>query len=308
VAIEIIMAQSDDEDDYMKMVFEEPKQQKYETSLQRAARRRREAEERSRQKTKSEREAEEREAREAALETALPTSSKGFKMMAKFGFKQGDSLGKSENARKVPIAVELKEDRSGIGMDSEKKRKFRERMEEVGRQAKRSKEEDLDYREFQRQQIKQKKLEKDLNSAQRAAERLHDEANDSKGTENVPLKNINVIWRRLARDRLEKLHKKQEEQNLKNSLLARMPSFADDDEDEDDRTALGSETKALYIADDLEEEDPELDEFESLPIEERLDKVVSYLRENYHYCYWCGHRYSDASMEGCPGATEEEHD
>jgi hypothetical protein len=298
---------SDEEEDYMTMVFEEPKKT-VETSLQRAARKRREGEERSRQKTKAEREAEEREAREAALATALPTNSKGFKMMAKFGFKQGDALGKSENARKLPINVEIKEDRGGIGMDSEKKRKFRERMEEVERKAKRSKEEDLDYREFQRQQIKAKKLERDLNNTQRTAERLHDEAIGSKGTDDVPLKNINVIWRRLARTRLEKLRDKQEEQNLKNSALARMPSYADEEEDDDYRIALGPDTKAPYIPDDLEEEDPELEEFESLPIEARLDKVVTYLREQYHYCYWCGHRYSEASMEGCPGVTEEQHE
>ena len=38
-----IMAQSDDEDDYMNMVFEDtPKGPKFETSLQRAARKRKE--------------------------------------------------------------------------------------------------------------------------------------------------------------------------------------------------------------------------------------------------------------------------
>jgi hypothetical protein len=36
------MAQSDEEEDYMTMTFEETPKQKYETSLQRAARKRRE--------------------------------------------------------------------------------------------------------------------------------------------------------------------------------------------------------------------------------------------------------------------------
>ena len=41
------MAQSDDEDDYMNMVFDDaPKGPKYETSLQRAARKRKEARQR----------------------------------------------------------------------------------------------------------------------------------------------------------------------------------------------------------------------------------------------------------------------
>jgi hypothetical protein len=32
------------------------------------------------------------------------------------------------------------------------------------------------------------------------------------------------------------------------------------------------------------------------------------LRENYHYCLYCGYQYPDAELEGCPGVTEEEHD
>jgi hypothetical protein len=39
-----------------------------------------------------------------------------------------------------------------------------------------------------------------------------------------------------------------------------------------------------------------------------LEKLVVYLRETYHYCFWCKYRYTDESMEGCPGLTEEEHD
>ena len=82
------MAQSDEEDDYMKMTFDDaPKEPKYETSLQRAARKRKEVciffrfpdfsyadsctqgEANSRQKSKAEREAEEEAAREASLAT-----------------------------------------------------------------------------------------------------------------------------------------------------------------------------------------------------------------------------------------------
>jgi hypothetical protein len=302
------MAQSDEEEDYMTMVFEETPKQKYETSLQRAARKRKEAEARSRQKTKEEREAEAEAAREAALSTALPSTNKGFKMMAKMGFKQGDALGKSENGRKVPIQVDIKGDKGGIGLESEKKRKFREQMEKAEREVKKSKADDLDYREHQRQQLREKKLERDLNNTQRTAERLHNEALGIEDGTKIPLKKVNVLWRALARRRLEKLREKQEEKNLKNSLLARSPTFVDDDEDDDYNIALGRDTTAPFIGDDLEEEDPELEEFQSLSVEDQLHAVVTFLREKYHYCYWCGHKYSDAAMEGCPGETEEEHD
>ena len=43
---------------------------------------------------------------------------------------------------------------------------------------------------------------------------------------------------------------------------------------------------------------------------QRLEQVLDYLRNTYHYCFWCGTQY--ASVEElaaeCPGLTEEEHD
>ncbi|CBX95330.1 hypothetical protein LEMA_P024820.1 [Plenodomus lingam JN3] len=238
------MAQSDDEDDYMNMVFEDaPKGPKFETSLQRAARKRKEGEAKARQKTKAERREEAEAAREAALATALPETNKGFKMMAKFGFKQGDSLGKSEDARKDPIQVNIKEDRGGIGLESEKKRKFREQFAEAERLAKRSKEEEGDYLEMRRQEQKEKKLERDLDNAQRTAERLHDKAAEEKGTPEPvekPLKDINVLWRARARRRVEKEHEKQQRRELENSLSSRLPTLAPEDDDNDSKVAQGS--------------------------------------------------------------------
>jgi len=34
---------------------------------------------------------------------------------------------------------------------------------------------------------------------------------------------------------------------------------------------------------------------------ERLDRLVKYLREKWHHCFWCKLRYPDELMEGCPG-------
>jgi hypothetical protein len=303
------MAQSEEEDDYMTMVFEEPKHNnKHETSLQRAARKRREGEERSRQKTKEERKAEEEAAREAALSNALPPENKGFKMMAKFGSKHGDALGKSENARKEPIQVNIKEDKGGIGLESEKKRKFRELAEQAERDAKRTKEEELDFRESQRQEIREKKDERDFHNAQRTAERLHDKATGGKDTAEVPLKNVNVLWRGLVKYRMEKQKQKKEQHSLQNSLLARLPTYQDDDEDTDYKVALGGETMTAFDADQSDIEDSELEAFEAESFADRLDKIVLFMREKYHYCFWCAYQYPDAAMEGCPGITEGEHD
>ena len=234
--------------------------------------------------------------------------------MAKFGFKQGDTLGKSEDARKVPIAVDIKADKGGIGLESEKKRKFREQWEEAERLVKRSKEEEGDYLEMRRQEQKEKKAERDLDNAQRTAERLSEHDAENKGTPepgDKPLKDINVLWRSRARRRVEIQQDKQQRRELNNSLASRLPTLADEgDADNDTKVTLGQDLKPFYttLESDLEVEDPELAEFEALPVTERLQKVLLYLREKFHYCLYCGYQYPDGALEGCPGVTEEDHD
>ncbi|ORY19387.1 hypothetical protein BCR34DRAFT_471984 [Clohesyomyces aquaticus] len=319
------MAQSDEEDDYMNMVFDEAPNPAKETSLQRRARLKREGEEKARanSKTKAEKEAEAEAIREAALATALDSTSKGFKMMAKFGFKQGDTLGKSEDARKEPIHLSMKDDRSGLGLESERKRKFREHAEKIEKETKRTKVEQLDYRERIRQENEEKRHEVELYNAQKTAERLVEER-DTRPAEGqdwtptgedkkrraesneMPLKSINVLWRGLARKRLEKQRDRKLRQDFTDSLSSRLPTYADDDEDTDDKLAYSRDT--AVVQNELDEEDPELEEFDALPVTERLQKVVVHLRETHHYCFWCKYQYSDETMDGCPGITEADHD
>jgi hypothetical protein len=236
-------------------------------------------------------------------------------MMAKFGFKQGDTLGKSEDARKEPIRVDMKGDKSGIGLESEKKRKFREQWAQAEREAKRSKEEEGDYVEIRRLEAKEKKTERDLHSAQRTAERLSEQEAEDKGTPQSaekPWKDVNILWRTRARRRAVIMHEKQQRRELNNSIASRLPAVAteDDDEEDDSKVAQGRELAPFYtsLEDELEDEDPELAEFEALPIAERLEKLLMFLREKFHYCFYCGYQYPDAELEGCPGVTDEEHD
>lgn len=233
--------------------------------------------------------------------------------MAKFGFKQGDTLGKSENARKEPIQVHVKEDRSGIGLESEKKRKFREAWEKADREVKRSKEEEGDYIEVRRQQQKEKKLERDLDNAQRTAERLAEQEAEEQGKtshEEKPIRDVNVLWRSRARRRAEAQYERRQQRELNNSLASRLPAYVDEDEDSDSKVAQGRDVAPFYtsLEDKLGDEDSELAEFEALPVAERLRKLLLFLRDTYKYCLYCGHQYSDPEMAGCPGVTEEDHD
>ncbi|TEA22762.1 G patch domain-containing protein 11 [Colletotrichum sidae] len=323
---------SDDEDDYMNMTFDEPvkpTRPAAETSLQRRQRLKREGEIKGRVKSKEELAAEEEEAREKALsrsllEEAAAKKSKGLAMMAKMGFK-GGALGASDvaGARTEPIAVEIKEDRGGIGMESERKRKMREaaeRIEEEVREGKRVKVDPLEYRDRIRAEREAARMQGQVFGAQRVAERMAEEkeggviADEVEGEKkgeakqvSRPLKSINVLWRGLVRHREEKERERRMRHDLEQSL-SRLPTYEDDQEDEDDKTALGKKKFVYVTAEDLDEEDPELDEFNDLEDAEKLRRLVEHLRKEHQYCFWCKFTYPDEEMEGCPGLTEEDHD
>jgi hypothetical protein len=304
----------DEEEDYMSMAIVEPDKPKMkETYTQRRKRKEREAEEKGRHKSKKELEAEAAAVREAALAKEISSESKGAKMMAKLGFKQGDALGaaRNPNARREPVELQTKDDRGGIGLDTEKKRKFRE---EVEGEAKRVKAEEGEYRERVAKEREDRRVEGQIGGAMRIAERMDAEGADkpvhTKGDDvsivgidvaQKPLKATNVLWRSLARDRLEKERSRRMRYDLQQSL-SRNAQYDDPEEDDQDRIAFGKEEELL------DEEDPELEEFLQLEPAERLHRLVLYLRETYHYCFWCKYRYADAQMDGCPGMTEEDHD
>ncbi|KAB8230164.1 putative G-patch domain protein [Aspergillus alliaceus] len=344
------VVEDEEEDDYMSMVIEEPQQK--ETFAQKKRRQQREAEARARVPSKAELAAQEAERRDAALATStLNPSNKGFQMMAKLGFKPGQALGKSQSenkesnntsrARAEPLDLVFKEDRGGIGLDSEKKRKFREEVEEA---TKKVKLEEGDYRDRVRLERETRRAEAQFHAAQKVAERLDAEVDagadqTAKGLDGnekeqtlfeegmsgskpslpkataKPTSQINILYRGLVREREEKERSIQARHLLQSSLPSsffpnpQLPGYDDPTLEREDKVALDNKLDTSTILEqELDEEDPELDEFNALEPGERLIRVVQYLREKHRYCFWCKYRYETEEMEGCPGVTEEDHD
>lgn len=332
----------EEEDDYMNMTFADPAPTIPETSLQRRQREKREALARGQVKSKAQLAAEASAAREAALSRSLLESaaaarkSKGFAMMAKMGFKPGAVLGSRDNAanaRAEPIGIEIKENRGGIGLDGDRKRKIAEASEGV---VKKARVDEMDYRERMRREREGARREKQFYAAQKIAEGMSEERGgglvagggdedgdqdeeeeDRAGKRNAkasakissrPLKSINVLWRGLVRSQEENERNRRMRHDMENGLLSSLPTYEDDQEDEDDRKALGKTTTVYTTADDLDEVDEELDEFNALEADEKLRRIVEFLRKEHHYCFWCKYTYPDETMDGCPGLTEEDHD
>ena len=131
-----------------------------------------------------------------------------------------------------------------------------------------------------------------------------------------PIKKINVLYRGLAKERQEQERaiwdNRLRDVSLSSTFVPNpnLPSYNDETLDYDDKHALGLiPSDSMPVLDqDLDEEDPELDQFNSLTSKERLGQVVAYLRDTYYYCFWCKYRYENYEMAGCPGTTEADHD
>lgn len=281
-------------------------------------------------------------------------------MMLKLGFEPGDSLGKKTDpttattttsqaegrvtdtettaagatstdagattsdwvqSRAEPLRLVVKEDRGGIGLDSEKKRKFRA---DVAGVSKRSKAEEGEYRERMRLEREERRIEAQVHAAQKVAEKL--DADDTQSAEATQsgkktTSSINVLYRGLVREREERERDRLVRQALETSLPSsffpkpRLPGTSkeeyEDDENENEKDDDGHENKSIqhsFFEQDQDIEDPELDEFNALAAGEKLQRLVLFLREKHCYCFWCKSRYEDSGLEGCPGITEEDHD
>jgi len=64
---------------------------------------------------------------EEGVNTKIPNANKGFQLLMKLGFKEGESLGKREGLNE-PLQLQLKADKHGIEFVDPKKARLREKV------------------------------------------------------------------------------------------------------------------------------------------------------------------------------------
>lgn len=216
------------------------------------------------------------------------------------------------DARLEPIGIEVRDSRAGIGHEAEKKRKFKE---ETDQEAKRVKTEEVDFRRRVAKERDDRRNEGLWRGAMNVLEKIEEDSvwdededanqntappqSGSKERHRQPLENINILYRSLVKER----EAAEQRRRLKHDLEQSLPRLNDllGDVKEQFRSSLND------VEDDLDQEDPELAEYEALDPSLRLKRVVYSLREEHCYCFWCKSQYRDARMEGCPGPDEDDH-
>lgn len=221
-------------------------------------------------------------------------------MLSKLGYTPGSTLGAAgnKNAPLEPVMLEMKEDRGGVGLANEKKRKLRQAFEEMEQG---EKAEQGGFRERVAREREEKRTEGQVVGAMKVLEGLEEET-ETRAAEKGKKKKVNVLYRGIVRQRQERERERRAKYDLHQSL-SRNPTYEDEEDEEEERRLVWGEEE-----EDVEEEDEELEAFERLEPRKKLQRLVEELRKMYWYCFWCKHRYGNESMEGCPGVGEDDHD
>ncbi|KAL3324659.1 hypothetical protein AABB24_038662 [Solanum stoloniferum] len=177
------------------------------------------------------------------LESAIPESNRGFKMLKQMGYTPGSALGKEGSGRSEPVGLEIRRGRAGIGKEDDKVQKMRKEMEKANRDRRREEELMENFGSHLKERWKDKRIVSNFHKADAVL---------------AQLENREVV-----------MEKKEEED----------------------------------VGKDEEEEEEE-------PItEEDLLNTLMKLRDEYHYCLFCGCQYesTEALQSNCPGITEDDH-
>ncbi|KAJ8448152.1 hypothetical protein Cgig2_031876 [Carnegiea gigantea] len=108
----------------------------------------------------------------ANLETAIPESNIGFKLLRQMGYTPGSALGKEGSGQAEPIGLEIRRSRAGIGREHPLKEKARREKEMVERKRRREEElmEEFGYR--QKLQWRSKRVVINYHKAKAALDQL----------------------------------------------------------------------------------------------------------------------------------------
>ncbi|KAF7331942.1 G-patch domain-containing protein [Mycena kentingensis (nom. inval.)] len=335
---------SDDDDDYLanidKFLVAEPSTssgpKSYSQLRKEAEKKSHEKNVQNRTKGRRQREVESREeglnkslfARAKEDEDAGVTSgNKALSIMMKMGFKPGQTLGNSEDAtepvvahddetpttsfkhKAEPLPINEWAGKRGIGLGTKRARSpsAAERVAKIAKMADDT--QNRDFRDRARQEYEERRAEGRLGPAQRTCVSLDEKAG----------KAFNAFWVNprepdtfppglLEALNLYTAYEAPSERDKGNQLRKQMAADAlqplGNPVDENNSTAL--DIQQQYSFEILEE----TAQFLRLQASDRLELVLSYLRETYWYCFWCGTQYENPELleSQCPGDTEDAHD
>ncbi|KAF9951546.1 hypothetical protein BGZ70_000936 [Mortierella alpina] len=374
-ALTMSNAQDEEEDDYMSQAFldslvnEGKKAKQSDKASLTYSERRRQKEREHLANLPKPLHVREKEAREKGLEKEIGEENKGMAMLLKMGFKKGGSLGASKadteagsssgtgttstsshgpdvskinrpDALRAPIAIQMKQGRGGLGMESAKRRREDEELQKLEHEVHRLFDEG--FRGQKITQFEQEKWKRQLTAARGLCMRM-DAQKAAASTLLVDEEQKQIEDEDTASQRSRRIGRSNSFWWISDSVpdeilgtrlmgpgadVAQVPDLGGrvfDHSDEEDGDLESNKQKPSKrtkvdpaLVAEVEDEtaaEPEVfkwgerPEFAQLEESEKLEKVVQYLRAEHAYCFWCSAQYDGREdlEENCPGEMEDDH-
>uniref|UniRef100_A0A183BJU9 G patch domain-containing protein 11 n=1 Tax=Globodera pallida TaxID=36090 RepID=A0A183BJU9_GLOPA len=256
-------------------------------------------------KSKGERE---RDRLEEGLSNPICSGSKGFKLLAKMGYREGMSLGRrAEEGPRLdsrlmePIPIQFKTDRAGIGLEEDTREKRKNlceaHMESMRRRAEMEEELACDFRRRKRFAMEQKQL---ISEIQKLRKTCH-EMDTTRSIKKLP--DEFWFWPIYSRKK-ECVEETTDDSEGSVGVKRTKKELSDEDDDPvvDELYTYGNGEKAPMAINFYE--------FDNLGLQESLAKISSYMREVHFYCLYCGCAFtsSEEMDKECSGIAREDHE
>lgn len=119
--------------------------------------------------------------RDDGLNSKIGKDNKGFALLQKMGFKPGTALGKEGQGRAEPVSINVKNNREGLGMESERKQRQEEmsqmRAKMMHKRQKVYHQQQSGFQQRMSEKFTEREFETDLAKSQRVCDELDGKAN-----------------------------------------------------------------------------------------------------------------------------------
>ncbi|KAJ8086425.1 hypothetical protein PM082_005248 [Marasmius tenuissimus] len=224
--------------------------------------------------------------------------------------------------RTEPIPLNEWAGRQGIGTSRRLKRgpspSSEERVAKMAKMAEDSAKAQDDFRQRTRIEYEERRAEGRLGPAQRTCVTLDEKAGkkfnvlwlNPGDVESFPSGLLHALDTRTTLDHVSMRSRDEDTLSLATRLRKEMQSDSLSPLSHTDTVVETSKGDGTMDSDFSQNELAEVAQFLRLQARDRLNLVLTYLRDEYAYCFWCGTQYEDQrEMEDqCPGEDEESHD
>jgi hypothetical protein len=230
-------------------------------------------------------------------------------MLKLMGYKEGHGIGKSADGIKAPIAVVKKTDRAGLGQ-AEHQNEARQRLEEwTQARVELLEQRKEDFKVAMSNRFAGRRVASNLTKAMKTIETLDSRAG----------REMSCLWWSSI----------EEEDGEGNNARIKEQREGGAEEPSKALVVLGTSIPTVHTEEEAAAAMPQgqtgrggEEDREGLPIvdvkhelwdtlstAEKLSVATTYLRQEHHYCLFCGHQYRsiDELRKECPGKSEDDH-